>query len=159
MCGEQVAPGEFLCDCGYALGPAVHARGGAAQHSVGTEEPLRPSPRIPDQVVIDPDEELFERVMKNGFWKSSRKERGIYSKLVWRKIPGFSKTTYILGCLSPLIPILSLAVLPMGAVVLVRSKHQPEYRLGRGYVIAGLVLASLLPIALLIVLIGVSMGL
>jgi len=148
MCGEQVAPGEFLCECGYALGPAVHARGGGAQQSVGTEESLRPSPRFPDQVVIDPDEEVFQKVLKQGFWKSSREERGTYSNLMWKKMSGFSKTTVILGIMSGFLPVLALFAVPMGAVVLVRSRNQPEYRTGRGLVLLSMVVA-LIPFALL----------
>ena len=58
-------------------------------------------------------------------------------QLVWEKMPGWSKAAVILGSLSPIFPFLSLIAVPMGAVVLVRSRRQPEYWIGRGHVVEG----------------------
>jgi hypothetical protein len=147
-CGEQVAPGEKLCECGFALGPAIQKVRGNGQQLEPTEVALRPPPLRTDQVITDPDEEVFERVLKNGFWKASRKDRGTYQKVAWRKMPGLSRAAVILGCLS-FVPVLSPIAIVLGVLVLAKSKTQPEYRIGRGIVIGGLAVACLLPLSFL----------
>jgi len=149
MCGEQVATGEKLCECGFALGPAIQEGRGAGQQLEPTEVALRPPPLHTDQATTDPDEEVFERVLKNGFWKASRKERGTYQKVAWRKMPGLSKAAVILGGLS-FVPVFSLIAIPTGVLALVLSRTQPEYRIGRGMVIGGLAVACLLPVSFLL---------
>jgi hypothetical protein len=78
---------------------------------------------------------------------------------MWRKMPGLSKAASVLGILSGFAFVLALIAVPMGGLVLVRSRSQPEYRVGRGLVLMSMVVAMIPFLALTALLLAGGLGL